>query len=104
MNNLVALGDTVGPVLQTTPLGRAIAAAIVSSNDDVEVQDEGAYLRIMAHGSCRLSKADVEAEFGRAVSLPGDLEVTMSSFAGLVSMSENGAVWWRASDPEPRIP
>jgi toluene monooxygenase system protein D len=103
VNDLESARHAVGPVLQATPLGRAIVAAIESSNDDVDIQDEGAYLRVIAHGTCRVSRAAVEAEFGQPIQLPGDLEVIMSSFAGLVSMSENGAVWWSAPDPYPGL-
>jgi toluene monooxygenase system protein D len=104
MTDLVGWTDAVGPVLQATPLGRAVVMAIESSNDDVMIQDEGAYLRVMAHGSCRVSRLEVEAEFGQPIRFPGDLEVIMSSFAGLVSMDESGAVWWRACDPCPVTP
>jgi toluene monooxygenase system protein D len=103
VNDQVDHEGAVGPVLQATPLGRAVVAAIESSNDDVDIQDEGAYLRVMAPGACRVSRAAVEAEFGQPVQLPGDLEVIMSSFAGLVFMNEAGAVWWRASAPRPGI-
>ena len=103
MNDLVGPGAAIGPVLQATPLGRAIVAAIESSNDDVDIQDEGAYLRVMAHGTCRVSRAAVEEQFGQPIQLPGDLEVIMSSFAGLVSISEAGVVWWRASDEYPGL-
>ena len=99
MKEVVAPGDAVGPVLQATPLGRAVVAAIESSNDDVDVHDEGAYLRVVAHGTCRVSRSAVEAEFGQPVQFPGDLEVVMSSFAGRLSMSESGAVWQCAPDP-----
>src|SRR5580704_2799843 len=101
MTDFAGWTDAVGPVLQATPLGWAFVTAIESSNDDIAIQDEGSYLRVMAHGSCRVSRLAVEAEFGQSIQFPGDLEVIMSSFAGLVSMDENGAVWWRACDSCP---
>ena len=76
--------DAVGPVLQATPLGWAVVAAIEADNDGVEVRDE--------------------AQFGQPVQFPGDLEVIMSSFCGLVAMSEAGAVWWQSSEPRPEVP
>jgi toluene monooxygenase system protein D len=97
-----ALG--VGPVLQSTPLARALVAAIESENDDVLVQDEGAYLRVTAPRVCRLSRSCVEGESGFVVQFPGDLEVIMSSFAGLVDMNEDGAVWWLAGETPPDPP
>jgi toluene monooxygenase system protein D len=94
-------GDGVGPVLQATPLGRMAVAAIEAENDDVTVRDEGAYLRVLVPRVCRLSRAGIEATTGSTVSFPGDLEVVMSSFAGRMRLSEEGAVWWLATEPEP---
>jgi toluene monooxygenase system protein D len=94
----------VGPVLRATPLGRAMVAAIQDDNDGVTVQDEGAYLRVSASRVCHLRRSAVEATTGHAVDLPGDLEVIMSSFSGLVAMDEEGAVWWQASGPRPQPP
>jgi len=94
----------VGPVLQTTALGRAIVAAIEEENDDVFVEDAGAYFRVFVPDVCRVSRAAIEEQLGRAVHLPGDLEVILSSFAGKTKMSEAGAVWWLAHIEEPEIP
>ena len=94
-------GVGVGPVLQATPLGRMIAAAIEDENDDVLVRDEGAYLRVLAPRVCRLSRAAVEGTTGATVHFPGDLEVMMSSFAGKMRLTEDSAVWWLASEPAP---
>jgi toluene monooxygenase system protein D len=94
----------VGPVLQATTFGRAVVAAIQTENDDVTVQDEGAYIRVHTPRVCRLTKAAVEVQLGDAVRFPGDLEVAMPSFAGLVEMTETTATWWRASDPKPDAP
>lgn len=94
----------VGPVLQTTALGRAIVAAIEEENDDVFVEDAGAYFRVFVPDVCRVSRAAIEEQLGRAVHLPGDLEVILSSFAGKTKMSEAGAVWWLAHVEEPEIP
>jgi hypothetical protein len=51
-----------------------------------------------------LSRSALTAAAGHEVHLPGDLEVIMSSFAGLVRMSESGAVWWLATEPVPDDP
>jgi toluene monooxygenase system protein D len=91
----------VGPVLQATPLARAMVDAIGEENDQVVVHDEGAYLRVVVPRICRLSREAVEASAGFAVDFPGDLEVIMSSFAGLVRLTEQDAVWWLASEPAP---
>jgi toluene monooxygenase system protein D len=94
----------VGPVLQATPLGRAVVAAIEAANEGVQVQDEDAYLRVRVSGSCRVATADIEAELGQLVQFPGDLELVMSAFTGLLAVNEAGAVWWRSSEPRPELP
>jgi len=76
-------------------------AAIEAENNDVVVQDEGAYLRVEVPRVCRLSRSALTAAAGHEVRLPGDLEVIMSSFSGLVRMTESGAVWWLATEPVP---
>jgi toluene monooxygenase system protein D len=73
-------------------------------NDGLVVHDEGAYLRVLSPRVCRVSRSAVEACAGTAVRFPGDLEVIMSSFTGLVAMDEDGAVWWLASEPRPDQP
>ena len=97
-----ALG--VGPVLQSTPFAREIAAAIIEDNDDVVVNDRGAYLRVIAPRVCRLSRATVEAVTGSPVRFPGELEGVMSSFAGRMRLNEHGAVWWLAGESAPDPP
>jgi toluene monooxygenase system protein D len=94
----------VGPVLQPTPFGRAAVAAIQAQNDNVVVDDEGAYIRVHTPGICRLTKAELEAQLGHEVRFPGDLEVAMPSFSGLVEMTDTGAMWWQASEPKPDAP
>jgi toluene monooxygenase system protein D len=94
----------VGPVLQATPLARAIVEAIEDENERTVVHDEGAYLRVLVPRTCRLSRAVVEATTGYPVHFPGDLEVVMSSFTGLMQLNEYGAIWWVASEPAPPPP
>jgi len=91
----------VGPVLQATPFAAVVVAAIEADNEGVVVRDEGGYLRVQVPHVCRLSRSTLVATAGHEVRLPGDLEVIMSSFSGLVRMSESGAVWWLASEPVP---
>ena len=91
----------VGPVLHATPFATVVVAAIEAENNDVVVQDEGAYLRVEVPRVCRLSRSALTAAAGHEVRLPGDLEVIMSSFSGLVRMTESGVVWWLATEPVP---
>jgi nitrite reductase/ring-hydroxylating ferredoxin subunit len=91
-----ALDETdrrVGPVLHATPFAHVVAAVIEDENDDVVVLDEGAYLRVLAPGTCRLPRAALEAATGPAIRFPGDLEVVMSSFTGVLKLTDDGATW-----------
>ena len=63
------------------------------------VQDEGAYLRVLAPRICRLSRAGLEAATGVAVRFPGELEVVMSSFTGVMELTEDDVVWRLAGEP-----
>jgi len=94
----------VGPVLQATPFAQAVVEAIRRDNDDVTVRDEGAYLRVQVAQVCRLSRAAVEEALGADVRFPGDLEMVMSSFTGLVRLTSEDAVWWRPGGQPPGLP
>lgn len=83
----------VGPVVQATALGRAIAEAILAANGGARVVDRGAYLRVLSPGRCVLARAAVEERTGRPFRLPGDLELAMTSFAGRFSSTDDEASW-----------
>lgn len=95
----MSAAEGVGPVLHTTPFARTIVAAIRDENEQVAVQDEGAYLRVLVPRICRLSRAGLEAMTGATVRFPGELEVVMSSFAGVIRMTEDDVVWRLAGEP-----
>jgi toluene monooxygenase system protein D len=86
-------GYGVGPVLHATPFARSVVSVIEEENSRVLVQDEGAYLRVLAPHVCRLSRAGLEAATGLPVRFPGDLEIVLSSFTGVMRLTEDGAVW-----------
>lgn len=88
----------VGPVLHATPFARAVVSVIEEENEQVVVRDEGAYLRVLVPRVCWLSRAGLQAATGPATRFPGDLEVVMSSFAGVLQLTEDGAVWRLASE------
>ena len=92
-------GTGVGPVLHATPFARSVVSVIEEENPHVLVQDEGAYLRVLAPRVCRLSRAGLEAATGSAIRFPGDLEVVMSSFSGVMQLTEDSAVWRLAHEP-----
>ena len=92
-------GHGVGPVLHATPFAWSVVSVIEEENTDVHVRDEGAYLRVLVPRVCRLSRAGLEAATGSAIRLPGDLEAVMSSFTGVMQLTEDGAVWRLAREP-----
>lgn len=91
--------ENVGPVLNSTPFARTVISAIRDENEQVVVHDEGAYLRVLAPRVCRLPRSGLEAVTGAAVRFPGELEVVMSSFTGVMELTEDDAVWRLAGEP-----
>jgi hypothetical protein len=83
----------VGPVLEHGETARAIIAAIRETNQNVEVQDRGSYLRVLVPGCCRMPREAVERSLGRPFVMPGDLEAVMPSFRGNLRMDDETAVW-----------
>jgi nitrite reductase/ring-hydroxylating ferredoxin subunit len=92
----------VGPVLHATPFAHVVAAVIEDENDDVIVRDEGAYLRVLAPGICRLPRAALEAATGPAIRFPGDLELVMSSFTGVLLLTNDDVLWTLVTEPTAR--
>ena len=78
---------------------RAVVSVIEEENTDMRMQDEGAYLRVLVPRVCRLSRAGLEAATGSAIRFPGELEVVLSSFTGVMQFTEEGAVWRLAREP-----
>jgi toluene monooxygenase system protein D len=80
------VGYGVGPVLHATPFARSVVSVIEEENTHVLVRDG-------------LSRAGLEAATGLAIRFPGDLEVVMSSFTGVIQLTEDSAVWRLAREP-----
>jgi hypothetical protein len=85
--------SAVGPVLQAGLVADAIVAAIRRSNSAVETIDRGSYVRVLAPGSCRVTRAAIEEQLRAPFRLPGDLERVMSSFQGHLTIDEEAASW-----------
>jgi len=85
--------DDVGPVLEASNAGRAVVSAIRAENQNVEVLDRGAYLRVLVPRRCVVSRAGIERELGREFRLPGDLESLMPSFKGLLAVTGDRVEW-----------
>lgn len=85
--------ERVGPVLQAGPLCSAVVAAVRQLNHDVLLLDRGAYWRVLVPRRCVVTRSAIEAELGRSMRFPGELETIMSSFKGKLSISPEEAVW-----------
>lgn len=85
--------STVGPVLEASPAGRAVVAAIEDLNNDVHVEDRAAYLRVEVRGRCVVTRDAIERRLGRAFRLPMDLEAVMPAFKGILSVDDDRAEW-----------
>jgi toluene monooxygenase system protein D len=83
----------VGPVLEASEAGRAVAAAILTSNADATLEDRGAYLRVSVPGRCVVTRREIETQLGRYFALPSDLELVMPAFQGLLRMDDDGVEW-----------
>ncbi len=85
--------DRVGPVLEAGESAAAVVAAIEELNADVEVQDRGAYLRVLAPGRCVVTREAIARAGAAGFRLPGDLERIMPSFKGRFAVSDDEASW-----------
>ena len=85
--------ELVGPVLEASDPGRAVARAIAALNPGAEVRDRGAYLRVLAIGTCRVTREEIERALGEPFRLPGDLEKVMPSFQGRFQVTAHEARW-----------
>jgi len=80
-------------VLESSPGGHAVVAAIQKLNSDVTVQDRGAYLRVLVPHTCLVTRQAIELELGRPFLLPQDLEALMPAFKGLVRIEADSVEW-----------
>ena len=83
----------VGPVLEASETGRAVAAAILTTNAGANIDDRGAYLRVSVPGHCVVERRAIEAQLGRHFTLPRDLELVMPAFQGRLSMDDERVEW-----------
>ena len=83
----------VGPVLAKGRRADAVVAAIRELNENTEVVDRGAYLRISVAHSCTVTRQAIERHTGEPFLFPSDLEMIMPSFKGHLALTEDVAVW-----------
>lgn len=87
------MSDTVGPVLIAGDSGDALVVALCELNPTALVHDRGAYLRVLVPGRCVLTREALERALGHSVDLRAELERTMSSFKGRLSIDDDNAAW-----------
>lgn len=86
----------VGPIVRGMDgdLCDAVINAIRTDNPNVEVNvdDQGGYVRITTERRCRLTRASMEDELGRPFRL-ADLEPALASFSGRIIVGDEEIVW-----------
>jgi toluene monooxygenase system protein D len=87
----------VGPVVRGMDAGlaEAVITAIETDNPDVdvEVDDQGGYIRIHTPNHCRMTRASLEDALGRNFPLH-QLEPSLAGFAGRMNVSDDEIVWF----------
>jgi len=87
----------VGPVVRGMDgaLAEAVITAIETDNPDadVEVDDQGGYIRICTPGRCVLTRASLEDALGRTFHLH-QLEPSLAGFAGRMKLTDDEVVWY----------
>jgi toluene monooxygenase system protein D len=87
----------VGPVVRgmDANLADAVIAAIEADNPDaeVEVDDQGGYIRISTAGHCRMTRTSLEEALGRTFHLH-QLEPSLAGFAGRMQLTDDEVVWY----------
>jgi hypothetical protein len=87
------VATVVGPVLTKGRRAEAVVAAIREQNQNTEVVDRGAYLRVSVPISCTVTREAIERHAGEPFLFPSDLEMIMPSFRGRLAIDEDVAVW-----------
>jgi len=87
--------NLVGPVLRMSDDIDGIISAIREDNPDkeIEVTDQGAYVRIQAENRLELKKATVEKSLYRDYEMR-ELETILSAFAGRLETTTESFVWY----------
>ena len=87
----------VGPVVRGLDgnLAEAVITAIEIDNPDVDVDvdDQGGYIRIATPARCRLTRASLEDALGRTFQLH-QLEPSLAGFAGRMKLTDDEIVWY----------
>lgn len=85
--------ERVGPVLQSGTVADAIVEAIQELNQDVMLVDRGSYVRVLVPRRCVVTREAIERHLGRPFRFPGEMEVIMSAFKGVMRTTNDEGVW-----------
>ena len=87
----------VGPVVSGMDgaLAEAVVTAIEDDNPDLEVDvdDQGGYIRIQTPGRCRITRASLEDALGRTFHMH-ELEPSLAGFAGRMQVTDEDIIWY----------
>ncbi len=87
----------VGPVVRgmDAALAEAMISAIETDNPDVDVDvdDQGGYIRITTPGRCLLTRASLEDALGKKMQLH-QIEPQLAGFAGRMQVGDEEVVWY----------
>lgn len=87
----------VGPVVSGMDgaLADAVIAAVEADNPDadVDVDDQGGYIRVQIPGRCRITRASLEEALGRTFQLH-QLEPSLAGFAGRMRVTDEEITWY----------
>lgn len=83
------MGNAVGPVLRSGDIASVVVEAIEIDNPDKEIniEDNGGYIRVETQRECWIRRATVEDLIGRPFSMQ-ELGVVLTSFAGRVETTQ----------------
>lgn len=85
----------VGPIIADEYFADAVLQAIEDDNpgSDIQVGDNGGYIRIQTPWNCRITRLSLEKALGRTIKL-SELEVHLASFAGRIRWSEDEVTFY----------
>ncbi len=87
----------VGPVVRGMDgtLAEAIISAIETDNPDldIDVDDQGGYIRITGPGRLRMTRASLEDALGKPMQLH-QIEPQLAGFAGRMKLDDDEVTWY----------
>jgi toluene monooxygenase system protein D len=86
--------DAAGPILRMSDTIDLVIQAILEDNPgrDVEVVDNGSYVRVHARGSLRVTLASLRKRLGASFQMR-QFEALLASFAGRVATTSEEITW-----------